>query len=143
MTDTPSTETRSAAKTYGDKAREAAETALDRTRKTARDTTRRALDGVEQNPISVLVGGIAIGALAGALLPRSEREADMLRPVGKKINAAAGTAASAAKDAGKAELANLGLTRDAARTQATGLIDGVLKALATAGSAAVDAQKKV
>jgi molecular chaperone DnaK (HSP70) len=123
-------------------ARDATEKALSRTREGARDAAKRAGDTVGDNPLSVLVGGIAVGALAGALLPRSKREIETLRPVGKKINAAAGTAAQAAKEAGKAELADLGLTKDAARSQATNLIDGVLKALTTAGTAAVDSRKK-
>jgi ElaB/YqjD/DUF883 family membrane-anchored ribosome-binding protein len=152
MTDAPELETattsrsvtsnarRSMEHTY-DAARDTAGKALTRASEGARDAARRAGDAVSDNPISVLVGGIAIGALAGSLLPRSKREIEALRPVGKKINVAASAAADAAKQAGKAELVDLSLTRDGARDQATRLIDGVLRAVASAGSAAVDSAK--
>src|ERR1700743_2014351 len=35
----------------------------------------RAAEGFENNPLAALLGGIAIGAAIGALLPRTEREA--------------------------------------------------------------------
>jgi len=124
-----------------DRARDAASEAFDRTRKSARDTAGKVADGVESAPISVLVGGLALGALAGALIPVFEREGELIGPMGRKLNQAAGSAAGAAKDAGKAELLDLGLSKDAARTQATSLVEGLLKAVASAGAAAVTSRK--
>ena len=66
------------------KANEAAEAARAR----ASLAARRAADGIEENPMAALVGGLAIGAIAGALLPATRREAKLLGPLG----AAAGEA---------------------------------------------------
>jgi hypothetical protein len=119
--------------------RKAVEKALDSTRQTARDAARRTAEGIEANPISVLVGGVALGVLAGALLPRTEQEGKLLGPVGKRLTDTATGAAQAARDAGKAELDSLGLNKDAARVQVGKVIDGVIKALASAGAAAAKA----
>lgn len=99
----------------------------------------RATDAAEANPLALVAGGLALGALVGALLPRSERERQLLAPVGAKIGTSFAAALEAAKDAGKAELADAGISRDAARDQVRGLIDGLLKAASSAGSAAAHA----
>lgn len=110
-------------------------------RETAQDAARRTVESIENNPLSVLVGGIAVGVLAGALLPRTERESELLGPVGRKITDGAVAAAKAARDAGAAELVAAGISRDAAREQASKLLDGVVKAVKTAGDAASKAAK--
>ena len=114
----------------------AAEKALSTTRDTARVAARRTAQGIEANPLAVLVGGVALGAIAGALVPRTEQESQLLGPVGKRINDTASGAAQAARDAGKAELDSLGLNKEAARDQVGKLLDGVIKAISTAGAAA-------
>ena len=119
--------------------RSTAEKALDSTRDTAREAARRAAEGIEANPLSVLVGGVALGVLAGALIPRTEQEGKLLGPVGKRLTDTATGAVQAARDAGKAELDTLGLNKDAARDQVGKLIDGVIKALSSAGAAAAKA----
>jgi len=119
--------------------RQAAEKALDATKDTAREAARRAAEGIEANPLSVLVGGVALGVLAGALIPRSEQESKLLAPVGKRLTETASGAAQAARDAGKAELDSLGLNKEAARDQVGKVIDGVIKALSSAGAAAAKA----
>jgi hypothetical protein len=116
--------------------RKVAEKALDTTKETAREAARRAAEGIEANPLAVLVGGVAIGVLAGTLVPRTEQEGKLLGPIGKRINDTASGAAQAARDAGKAELDSLGLNKEAARDQVGKLLDGVAKAIATAGAAA-------
>jgi hypothetical protein len=116
--------------------------ALRKSRKSALETARNTADSLESNPIAVLAGGIALGAVLGALLPRSEREGQLLAPVGKRIADSTGAAAKAARDAGKAELDSLGLNKNAARDQAGKLLGGVVKALATAGAAAAKTTKK-
>lgn len=110
--------------------------ALDATRDNARETVRRTAEGIEANPLSVLVGGVALGVLAGALIPRSEQESKLLGPVGKRLTDTATGAAQAARDAGRAELDSLGLNKDAARDQIGKILDGVIKALSSAGAAA-------
>jgi len=122
-------------------AKDAAGKAIETTRGAARDAVKRTAQSAEANPIAVLAGGIAVGMLAGALLPNSEQEARLLGPVGKRLTDTAKGAAAAAKDAGKAELDSLGLNREAAREQVGKVLDGVLKALSSAGAAAASKSK--
>jgi len=124
-----------------DTARETATGALKSARETAADAARRTADGIEGNPLSVLVGGIAVGVLAGTLLPRTERETDLLGPMGKKITEGAAAAARAARDAGKAELMEAGISSEAARAQLDKLIHSVMDAIKSAGDAAAKAAK--
>jgi ElaB/YqjD/DUF883 family membrane-anchored ribosome-binding protein len=117
-------------------AKDSASKALVSASDTAKETARKTAEGIEANPLSVLVGGIALGVLAGALIPRTESEARLLQPVGRRLTDAARGATAAAKEAGLAELDGLGLTPNAARDTAGKLIEGVIKAITTAGSAA-------
>ncbi len=98
--------------------------------------------GIGANPIAALVGSAAIGVLAGVFLPRSEREAELLGPLGAKLNEGAVTAAKAARDAGKAELAAAGLSRVGANEQVGKLIENVGKAFTSAGQAARESRAK-
>lgn len=111
--------------------------ALDKAGDAGRITAR----GVEGNPIAMLVGGIAAGAVAGALIPASRRESDALRPIGGKVNAAAREALDAARDAGKDALDDLGFSRDGARGQIDKLVEAVAKTASAAGGAAVQSFK--
>lgn len=111
----------------------------DRARAAGGEATRRAAQGIDANPLGILVGGLAVGALAGALIPRSAREKELLAPVGKRLGEGARAAAQAAKDAGRAELENNGLTADAGRDQVKSLLGNVAKAIATAGAAGAKA----
>lgn len=115
----------------GDKASEVLEV--------SREKTKRVVNTLESNPLGILVGGLAVGALAGALLPRSAREKELLAPVGKRLSETVVAATAAAKAAGQSELGELGLTKDNARGQARGLLDGIVKALSTAGTAGAKA----
>ncbi|WP_260599229.1 hypothetical protein [Sphingomonas endolithica] len=120
-----------------DKTLAAANKALDRTLDGARDAADRTAQVIDANPLPVLVGGLALGALAGALLPRSQREVQMLAPVGVKLRTTATGALHNAKQTGLAELGALGLSRGAMSDQAGKLVGGVLTALVTAGTAAI------
>lgn len=147
MTDQPTQPTASSttaepvatAKKVMGNATQAASTALDGVIDTAQAAARRTAEGIESNPLAVIAGGIAVGVLAGALLPRTERETEMLGPVGKRLTQGATAAARAARDAGTAELMANGISRDAARAQVGKLIDGVMTAVKTAGDAATKA----
>lgn len=123
--------------------REAASKAVATTATTTRAATDKAVAGIEANPLAVLGGGIAIGLLVGAFVPRTDAERKILRPVGKRLNETARGAVDAARDTAKAELDVLGLSRDAARDQVGKLLGGVIKALATAGTAALAAKAVV
>ncbi len=103
----------------------------------ARAAAERAGKAAEANPLAVVAGGIALGVVAGALLPRTRRETELLGPVGKRVKDVATGAAEAAKVAAAAELASLPLSKSAAREQVGKIVDQVGKALASAGAAAL------
>jgi F0F1-type ATP synthase assembly protein I len=115
-------------------ARGATNDALHETRKAA----ERAGKAIEANPLAVVAGGIAIGLAAGALLPKTKRETELLGSVGKRLTGVAAGAAEAAREAAKAELGSLPLSKDAAKAQVSKLIDQVAKAVASAGEAALN-----
>ena len=131
-----------APKSTVEKTRAAANKALDRTLDTARDAADRTAKAIDANPLPVLIGGLAVGALAGAFLPRSQREVELLAPVGAKLKETTGSALSAARETGLQELGAIGLSRAALHGSAGKLAGDVLKALATAGTAAILASKE-
>ena len=120
--------------------RTAATKAVDTTSDAARDLARQTAAGIEANPVAVLAGGIAVGLLAGSLIPRSAGETKLLRPVGKRLSDTARGAFDAARDTAKSEFDVLGLTRTAARDQVGKLLGGVVTAITAAGSAALAAR---
>lgn len=135
--------------TLRDRATHAYESALTRAEETvetsrdaARDAAHQAGDVIEGNPLGVLAGGLALGALVGALVPRGDREKQLLAPVGKRLGAAAVAAVAAAKEAGRSELDELGLSKGAAREQVKSLFQGVTKAASHAGTAAAQAGRE-
>lgn len=95
---------------------------------------QRASEGIEKNPLALVAGGVALGVVVGALLPRLAKEKELLAPVGKRIAEGASAAASAARDAGKAEIDALLPQRDAAKDQ-------LGKIIGTAFTAAKDAAR--
>ena len=96
-------------------------------REKASDARRRAAEGINENPTAAIVGGIALGAVVAALVPRSDREAKALAPIGNKLNKAAKGAVAAAKSAGKEKIGELGLdrARDSVRKLVGDAVDAV------------------
>lgn len=121
--------------------RVAAAEAIEAARDKADEARGAALAGIEDNPVSALVAGIAVGVVIGALLPRSEREKSALAPLGLKLNEAAHTAAEAAKEAGKHKLDELGLSKEAAAAQISKLFEAATKTAGAASTAAVGSVK--
>ena len=107
-----------------------------------RGALKRTEEAMEANPLAVLAGGAAIGLLAGAVLPRTQRETEMFGTVGKRMTAAAAAAAAAARDTGLQELEAHGISGKAAKAQVGRLLDGVVEAASTAGQAAASAAAK-
>jgi hypothetical protein len=99
-------------------------------------------DGIDKNPLAIVLGGIAIGAIVGALLPRTERETKVLGKAGKKLNKKARKMADAAKAAGKDQVESLGLNGDALRLQFRDLVSKAAVAVKAASQAATDAAKE-
>lgn len=123
-------------------ARTKASDAYGTAREKATDVRQRAASGLEENPFAAVMGGLVLGLVAGAMLPRTQREAQLLGPVGGRLTDTAKIAAAAARDAGKEAFDELGLNRDAAREQVSKLFDAAVKAAGSAGEAAVHAVKQ-
>lgn len=102
----------------------------------ADDAAHRAAAAVESNPLGILFGGLAIGAIAGTLIPRSAKEKELLAPVGRTLAERTRSAVKAAREAGYGELDQRGLTKDAARDQVKSLFQNIVQAAQSAGSAA-------
>lgn len=99
-------------------------------------------DTIDRNPMAILLGGLALGAIVGALLPKSEREKKILGGAGKKLNQKAKEVANAAKQAGIDKVDQLGINKDTARAQFRDLVDKASEAVKAAGKAAGDAARK-
>lgn len=110
--------------------------AVDTARNAAIGAAEKTAQAIEGNPMSVLVGGLAIGVIAGAMLPRSEREGTVLRPIGARLKQGFVAALKAARDTGMSELASAGISQAAAKVQVNKLLDAIGNAAARAGEAA-------
>ncbi len=97
---------------------------------------RRAEDALSETPLIVLAAGLAAGAAIAALLPRTRAESKLLRPVTDRARETAKTAFSAAKDAGRGRLDELGLTRDRGSDAVRSIIDGARDAAKASAEAA-------
>lgn len=109
-------------------------------RDTAEQARQKTADGIDASPVAALIGGLALGALAAAVLPRTRKEDELLGNIGGKINDSARNAAQAAKDAGRDKLEELGINKDAAIDKARELAQsaaGVVKESATAAASSV------
>jgi hypothetical protein len=91
---------------------------------------------VEGSPLATLAAGVVVGAVAGALLPRTDKEVELLGPIGSKIGQAAAEAAKAARDAGKQELGILAENKSPMEMMVEKAVDAVSKAGSAAGTAA-------
>jgi len=116
--------------------------AVDTSREKAREFAQQTAHVAEANPLGIVAGGVALGALVGAILPRSQKEKQLLGPVGKRLGATAMAAFTAARESGKSELQNIGLTKGGAKDQVKTLLQNVAGAATTAGKAAASAGKK-
>jgi hypothetical protein len=85
-------------------ARDASSSALGSTTRAVTDTARYTGRKISDNPVGALVGGFAVGAVLGAMIPATRRERDALAPLGGKINDAARAAARQAAEAGRDKL---------------------------------------
>jgi hypothetical protein len=90
-------------------------------------------------PLLALAGGVVLGAVLAALLPRTRTEDKLLGKVGGKITDGARAATDAAKEAGREKLSELNITRDAGASAVQSLVDGLREAAKTSGEAALGA----
>jgi hypothetical protein len=103
---------------------------------------RRAGDGIDDAPLIALAAGVAAGALLATLLPRTQSETRLLRPVGDRLSESAKAAAAAAKEAGTSRLAELGLTREKGAETLRSIFQGAEDAARTSAQAALSAARE-
>lgn len=125
-----------------DNARERAIEAYDVAREKAADANARARDGIDKSPLLALGGGLALGALIAAMLPKTKAEDKLIGDTGRKLNDTARNAASAAKSAGQEKLAELNITRDAGANAFQSLLKGLGDAAKSSGQAAIGTVRK-
>jgi len=104
----------------------------------AETAKKRTAQGIDTNPTAALVGGLALGALAAMLLPKTQREVQTFGQLGRKVNDRAREAAKAAREAGTDKLEELGLTGEAARDKVKELGRSAADAVSSTASAAAD-----
>ncbi|MCA3254798.1 MAG: hypothetical protein INF91_04170, partial [Alphaproteobacteria bacterium] len=80
--------------------------------------------------------GFAIGAIAGALLPRSRRENELLGEARDRLAERARVAAQAAVDAGRQQLDEMGVNAEAAKSKLADIGQQAADVAKTAGQAA-------
>ena len=124
-----------------DSSRDAVKHGAQSTRTKARELGGKTSEQVQKNPLAVLFGGLAIGAVLGALLPRTARETEVLGKTGRDLKARANSAVQAAKEAGSQQIDELGLNGDAVKNQFKSLVDKAGGAAKTAGMAAAQGAK--
>lgn len=108
----------------------------------AKAARAKASQGLESNPLAAVAGGLAIGAIIAALLPRTARENRIVGPVSRSVKSTARTAAKVAGNVAKAELIALGVSQDAARQGVRALAGKIGKAATSAGTAAAKTVRK-
>lgn len=133
-TTTPDTDTKSTGRFDAQKAK--AHDAAARAREGAHDASVRAKQAIESNPLGLIAGGLAVGLVAGALVPRSAREREVLNTLGARLAEGALAAAAAAKASGKEQISSALLSRESARESVTKVVESAVAAAKDAGAKA-------
>lgn len=97
---------------------------------------RQTMEGIGENPVALVAGGIALGVVIGMLLPRTAKERELLDPVGRQLAERASATATAVKEAGKQEIDSLLPSRDDTKEKVTALFGNILDAAKGAGQKA-------
>lgn len=122
-------------------ARERTSSAYETARQSASKAREKTAQGVDTFPEGAIIGGLALGALIAAVLPKSQRESEMFGTVGKRLTDTAKQAAQAAKEAGRSHLEEAGLSPDTARQKLSDIASTAGQAARTSASAAAQAVK--
>ena len=85
-------------------ARDRTAAAYSTARETAVSAGRRTAEGIDTNPMAAVVGGLALGAIVGVLMPLSRQERQLFGSTGQRLTDTAREALIAARDAGKEQL---------------------------------------
>ena len=122
-----------------DKVQAKASDAYRSSKRSVKKATTRVEKRAKDNPLAIVAGGIAIGAVIGALLPKTQKEEELLGTVGKRLADGAAAAAIAVRDTGKAEFASLKPDASGAKDRAGSIATHIFEA---AKSAAINAGQR-
>jgi ElaB/YqjD/DUF883 family membrane-anchored ribosome-binding protein len=125
-----------------DKSKAAASKGVETSKALARKASEKTGDTIDKNPLAIVAGGLALGAIVGMLLPKTKQEKKALGKAGKAVNDIAKRAAKAAKKAGQSRVDELGLNADTVRDQFRDLVSKASDAVKAAGKAAADEARK-
>jgi ElaB/YqjD/DUF883 family membrane-anchored ribosome-binding protein len=125
-----------------EKSKAAAARGIDNSKAMAKRAGQASTETIDKNPLAIVAGGIALGAIIGMLLPKSEKEKKLLGKAGKAVNDTAKRAADAAKQAGKTRVDELGLNADSMRDQFRDLVNKASEAVKAAGQAAANETRR-
>jgi len=84
--------------------------------------------GLAANPYALVAGGIALGVVIGMLVPRSQKERELLDATGRQLADKVTGTVQAVKDAGKAEFDALLPSRDDAKERVGALFGNLVDA---------------
>lgn len=127
---------------FAENARQRAIEAYEQARDNVAGAGRKAKDGLSEAPLLALAGGIAAGALLAALLPRTEKETELVGPTAKRLRSTVKSAAEAARDTGVAHLKDAGISREKGEETLRSLLQGVGDAAKASAEAALSAARK-
>ncbi len=102
----------------------------------------KAKDSLSDNPLIALAGGIAAGAILAAVLPKTEKERELVGPTARRVRDSAKAAKDAAATTGTERLKALGVTREKGEQTVKGLIDNITDAVKASLNAASEAARK-
>ena len=106
-------------------ARERTSAAFSSAKETARSASQRTSQRIETNPVSAIVGGLALGGILAWVLPKTQRETEALGSVGHKLTDTAKQAAQSAMDAGRQQV------NEIKETAASNIGHAVMEAVST------------
>ena len=115
--------------------------AYDGARSGVSNAGRRGVEAIDDAPLIALAGGLAAGALIAALLPRTDAESRLLRPVTDRVGDTARSAAQAARQAGRDRLSELGLTPEKGSETLRSIFEGAGEAARASARAAASTVK--
>lgn len=121
--------------------RERAIEAYENARESVAASGRKTVDTLSEAPLLALAGGIAAGAIIAALLPRTRRETELVRPTAKRVRDTARAAYDAAREAGSQKLDEAGISRNRGEETLKSLFQGVADAARASAGAAYDAAR--
>lgn len=102
----------------------------------AAEVSRQSTDN---HPLALLAGGLALGALIGAMLPKTERERKLVGTKGRGVTDRAKRAIDAARDVGTSKIKELGSSKEIFKSQVKDMVSKSGEAAKAAALAAKDA----